>query len=169
MNATAHHAALLRHFADLRDGTHGHEPATPERTRAGKERLFEQAVRLIDPYARQALAEADTALLLGTGVVSATGVLRTAQGAEATWQLSWPQQRASAVDPVRIHAVFGAGFHHPHLQGGTVGQWPFNVFSDADAAAELPTLRAIVAADIHNLVFRRDFRIIPAVTKEAVR
>jgi hypothetical protein len=31
------------------------------------------------------------------------------------------------------------------------------------AAAELPTLRAIASADLHNLVFQRDYRIIPAI------
>jgi hypothetical protein len=37
------------------------------------------------------------------------------------------------------------------------------VFDEEQAAAELPTLRAIASADIHNLVFQRDFRIIPAI------
>jgi hypothetical protein len=58
----------------------------------------------------------------------------------------------------------GIGFHHPHLRGGTVGEWPLNVFTPEQAAAELPTLRAIASADLHNLVFQRDFRIIPATT-----
>jgi hypothetical protein len=49
------------------------------------------------------------------------------------------------------------------LRGATVGYWPLNVFSDADAAAELPTLRAIAGADLHNLVFQSDYRIIPAI------
>jgi hypothetical protein len=46
-----------------------------------------------------------------------------------------------------------------------VGVWPLNVFNDADAAAELNTLRAIAAADLHNLVFQRDYRIVPAITR----
>jgi hypothetical protein len=46
-----------------------------------------------------------------------------------------------------------------------VGDWPLNVFSDADAATELPTLRAIAAADLHNLVFQRDYRIVPAIIR----
>jgi hypothetical protein len=39
------------------------------------------------------------------------------------------------------------------------------VFDDEQAAAELPTLRAIAAADIHNLVLQLggDHRIVPAV------
>jgi hypothetical protein len=39
------------------------------------------------------------------------------------------------------------------------------VFDEEQAAAELPTLRAIASADIHNLVFQRDYRIIPAILR----
>jgi len=153
-------AALLRHFADLRDGTHG-----GVRSRRDKERLFAAAVPLLDPYARRALEEINTDLLLGTGEVTATGVRASADGGlDAVWALSWPEQRAAGIKPVIIRAYFGVGFAHPHLQGGTVGDWPLNVFDEEQAAVELPTLRAIAAADIHNLVFQvgGDIRIIPA-------
>jgi hypothetical protein len=153
-------AALLRHFADLRDDTHG--DAT---SRRDKERLFTAAAALLDPHARQALDEVNTHLLLGTGEVTAAGVRRSADGGvEALWALSWPEQHATGVNPIIIRAFYGAGFHHPHLQGGTVGDWPLNVFDEQQAAAELPTLRAIASADLHNLVFQRggDYRIIPA-------
>src|SRR5205809_2832720 len=77
-------SALLRHFADLRDGTHG-----GARSRRDKERLFAAAVPLLDPYARQALEEINAALLLGAGEVSATGVRDVADGGiEAVWALS---------------------------------------------------------------------------------
>jgi len=51
------------------------------------------------------------------------------------------------------------------LRSGTVGDWPLNVFDEEQAAAELPTLRAIASTDIHNLVFHLggDVRIIPAI------
>jgi hypothetical protein len=156
-------SALLRHFADLRDGTHG-----GVKSRRDKERLFEAAVPLLDPYARQALEEINTDLLLGTGAVTGTGVRRSADGgSEAVWTLSWPEQQAAGVKPIVIRAYFGAGFAHPHLQSGTVGDWPLNVFDEEQAAAELPTLRALAAADIHNLVFQvgGDVRIIPATVK----
>ncbi|WP_327092331.1 hypothetical protein OIE66_17295 [Nonomuraea sp. NBC_01738] len=156
-------AALLRHFTDLRDGAHGSAPARAAQSRADKDLLFLRAVPLLDPYARQALDELNRHLLLGTGEITATGVHRTAErGLAALWELSWPEQRATAAHPVRLHAIYGAGFHHPHLQGGTVGQWPLNVFTEGQAAAELPTLRAIAAADLHNLVFTRDYTMIPA-------
>ena len=52
------------------------------------------------------------------------------------------------------------------LAGGTVGDWPLNVFNSDQATAELPTLRASAAADLHNLVFQADFRIVPATTSQ---
>ena len=151
-------AELLRHFADLRDGTHGGASS-----RSGKERLFTAAVALLDPYARQPLEEINTDLLLGTGEVTATGVRRGGDGLDAVWALSWPEQEAAAVDPIIIRAYYGAGFHHPHLRGGTAGDWPLNVFDGDQAAALVPTLRAMASADLHNLVFQRDYRIIPAI------
>jgi hypothetical protein len=151
-------AELLRHFADLRDGTHGGAIS-----RRDKEHLFTAAVPLLDPHARQALGEINTDLLLGTGEVTATGVLRRQGSVEAIWALSWPEQQAAGISPIIIRAYYGAGAHHPHLQGGTVGDWPLNVFDERQAAAELPALRAVASADVHNLVFQRDYRIIPAI------
>jgi hypothetical protein len=151
-------AELLRHFADLRDGTHGGAVR-----RQDKERFFSAAVALLDPRARQALNEINTDLLLCTGAVTATGVRRRRGGVEATWSLSWPEQQAAGISPIVIRAYYSATAHHPHLQGGTVGDWPLNVFDDTPAAAELPALRAVASADLHNLVFQRDYRIIPAI------
>jgi hypothetical protein len=153
----------LRHFADLRDGTHG-----GARSRPDKEACSLRRSRCSIRYARQALEEINTYLLLGTGEVTATGVRASAdRGIEAVWDLSWPEQRAAGVEPILIRAYFGSGFAHPHLQGGSVGDWPLNDFDEEQAAAELPTLRAIAAAEIHNLVFELggDVRVIPATAK----
>ena len=150
---------LLRHFADLRDRTHGGVSSRPD-----KERLFSAAVELLDPVARQPLAELNAGLLLGTGEIGATGYRPATDGTEALWTLSWPEQRATGIEPVTIRAFYGLTFSHPHLAGATTGAWPLNVFTEQQAAATLPTLRAIAAADLHNLVFQRDYRIIPAVT-----
>ena len=156
-------SALLRHFADLRDGTHG-----GARSRSDKERLFVAAVSLIDPYARQALEELNASLLLGTGDVTSAGVRQSADGGpEALWALTWPEQLAAGVEPIVIRAYFGAAFAHPHLQSGTVADWPLNVFDEEQAKEELPTLRALAAADVHNLVFQLggDVRVIPATVR----
>jgi hypothetical protein len=158
--STSPASALLRHFADLRDGSHG-----GVRSRSDKEQLFAAAVPLIDPYARLALEELNTYLLLGTGEIMATEVRRSPDGGrEAVWSLSWPEQQSAGIKPIVIRAYFGSGFAHPHLQSGTIGDWPLNVFNEEQAATELPTLRAMAAADAHNLVFQLggDVRIIPA-------
>ncbi|GAA2097631.1 VOC family protein [Actinomadura alba] len=162
--APPHLRALVRHFADLRDGIHGGET-----TLQGKEAVFARAVGYLDPYVRQALAELNRTLLLDTGTVEGTGVVRGPDGGlEVAWTVTWAQQRDARIDPVTIKAFYGHAFHHPHLCGGTVGNWPLNVFDQRDAAAELPTLRSIAAADLHNLVFQRDYRIVPATTAGAI-
>jgi hypothetical protein len=160
--ALPHLRGLLRHFADLRDGTHGDRAVS----RAEKEQLFSTAVEYIEPYTCQALAEMNETLLLGSGTVSASGVTRAANGdCSAFWTLEWPEQQQAGISPITIEAFYGHSFHHPHLRGGSVGVWPLNVFSPDDAAAELPTLRAIASADLHNLVFQSDYRIVPAITR----
>jgi hypothetical protein len=134
-------AELLRHFADLRDGSHG--GATSRRE---KERLFTAAVALLDPYARQPLEEINADLLLGTGEVTATGVRCHGTGLDAIWALSWPEQQAGAIQPVVIRAYYGVGAHHPHLQAGTAGDWPLNVFDEKQAAADFGVVRGTTTA-----------------------
>ena len=152
--------SLIRHFEDLRDGTHGGSAS-----RKDKEVHFEKAVQLLAPIARQVLTEMNTNLLLDTGQLAETGLQRTADGGlNASWALSWPEQRAAGIEPIVLQAFFGGGFHHPHLRETTVRDWPLNVFSDEDAAAQLSILRAIASSDLHNLVYRADYRIVPAVT-----
>src|SRR5207302_4695027 len=113
------------------------------KSRKDKEAHFEKAVELLAPIARQVLAEVNTGLLLDTGWLSETGLRRTADGGlEASWALSWPEQQVAGIPPVVLHAYFGAAFHHPHLRGTTVHDWPLNVFNDKDAADQLSILRA---------------------------
>ncbi|MFI7616850.1 hypothetical protein E1286_36880 [Nonomuraea terrae] len=157
--------ALIRHFTDLRDGNHGTAV-----TREDKERVFERAVELIDPVARRALDEANADLLLGTGEVVASGITRSQEGGlNAMWSLTWPEQRSSGEQPIAVVAHFGRDFHHPHLRGNTVGDWPLNVFDESDAAGQLDTMRTIAAADAHNLVFQESYRLMPAITAAAPR
>jgi hypothetical protein len=155
----AYITSLIRHFEDLRDGTHGGSAG-----RTDKEAHFAKAVQLLAPIASQVLTEMNTSLLLDTGQLTETGLRRTTDGGlNASWALSWPEQRAAGVQPIMLQAYFGGGFHHPHLRGTTVHDWPLNVFSDEDAAAQLPILRAIASSDLHNLVYGSDYRIVPAV------
>jgi hypothetical protein len=150
-------AELLRHFADLRDRVHGDAVS-----RQDKEHLFAEAIPLLDPYARQALTEINDDLLLGTGEILATGLRSAQDGVDAIWALTWPEQRDAGISPITLHAYYGTGFHHPHLRGGTVRDWPLNVFTEEQAATKLATFREIASAEVHNLVFQRDYRIIPA-------
>ena len=160
----AHLSGLMRHFIDLRDGVHGDAVS-----RRDKEAVFAREVDLLSPVARKALSEVNTYLLLDSGTVSQTGLQRSADGGmSATWQLTWPEQQMVGVPPIMLNAYFGASFHHPHLRGGTVGDWPLNMLSAQDAADQLPVLRAIATGDLHNLVFQADYRIIPAVTRPPV-
>ena len=157
--------SLIRHFSDLRDGVHG--GAT---SRRDKEARFADEVNLLGPVARKALSEVNTYMLLESGAVNETGLQRSADGGmSAAWELSWPEQRNVRVPPIMLHAYFGAGFHHPHLRGATVGDWPLNVFSLQDATDQLPILRAIATSDLHNLVFQSDYRIIPAITRTSTQ
>ncbi|MGL5865390.1 MAG: hypothetical protein ACRCYX_05870 [Dermatophilaceae bacterium] len=156
-------AELARHFADLRDGSHG-----GEESRAGKEAAFVRAVDLLDAPATHVLADMDTHLLHGTGCIRATGPRRGDDGGlVATWLLTWPEQLAAHLAPVSVVATFGAGFHHPHLRGTTVGEWPLNVDSSEQANELVPTLRAVAGAELHNLVFLAggDWRIIPVTNR----
>jgi hypothetical protein len=159
----AYITSLIRHFEDLRDGTHGGSAS-----REGKEAHFERAVQLLAPIARKVLAEMNTSLLLDTGQLTETGLRRTPDGGlSASWALSWPEQGAAGLPPLALKAYFGGGFHHPHLRGTTVEDWPLNVFSEEDATAQRSILRAIASSDLHNLVYRADYRIVPGVTNRA--
>jgi hypothetical protein len=161
VTSPAHLTALIRHFDDLRDNTHGGSVS-----RRDKEAHFASAVELVAPVARQALDEVNAHLLLDTGQVVVAGLERDADGGlSASWDLAWPEQQVAGVAPVSLLAFYGVGFHHPHLRGATVGDWPLNVFTSDDGTDQLPIMRAIVAADVHNLVFQADYRIIPAVTR----
>jgi hypothetical protein len=161
----AYITSLMRHFEDLRDGTHG-----GSESRKGKEAHFERAAQLLTPIAREVLTEMNTGLLLDTAQLTETGLQRTQDGGlSASWALSWPEQRAAGLPPLALEAYFGRHFHHPHLRGTTVQDWPLNVFSEEDAAAQRSILRAIVSADLHNLVYRADYRIVPAVTNPATQ
>jgi hypothetical protein len=152
--------SLIRHFEDLREGTHGGSAS-----RKDKQVHFEKAVQLVAPIARQVLTEMNIHLLRNTGQLTESGLRQTSDGGlNASWALSWPEQQAAGIEPIVLQAHFGGGFHHPHLRGTTVHDWPLNVFNEEDAAAQLSILRAIASSDLHNLVYLSDYRIVPVVT-----
>ena len=68
----AYITSLIRHFEDLRDGTHGGSSS-----RKDKEAHFTSEVHLLAPVARQVLTEMNTSLLLDTGQITETGIQRS--------------------------------------------------------------------------------------------
>jgi hypothetical protein len=160
-NIPAYVRALMRHFVDLRDNTHGGSIG-----RHDKEDHFARAVDLLHPVASQVLREMNAYLLLESGRITGTGLQRTPDGGlVASWDLGWPEQRSAGVSPIVLMAYYGIGFHHPHLRGATVGDWPLNVFTRSDADDQLHLLRAIASAELHNMVFQADYTIVPAVSR----
>src|ERR1700693_6250786 len=102
----AYITSLIRHFEDLRDGTHGGSAS-----RQDKEAHFEKAVQLLAPVARQVLTEINRSLLLDTRQVTETGLRRTGDGGlNASWAVSWPEQRAAGVQPYRAPSLFWRRF-----------------------------------------------------------
>ena len=101
-NIPAYVRALMRHFVDLRDNTHGGFTG-----RQDKEDHFARAVELLHPVASQVLREMNTLLLLESGRISGTGSRRTPDGGlAASWALSWPEQRSAGVSPVALMARY---------------------------------------------------------------
>src|SRR5258708_25621756 len=87
--------ALMRHFVDLRDNTHGGSTG-----RHDKEDHFARAVELLHPVATQVLREMNTLLLLESGRITGSGLQRTPDGSVvASWALSWPEQRSAGIPP----------------------------------------------------------------------
>jgi hypothetical protein len=83
-----------------------------------------------------------------------TALRRTADGGlNASWILSRPEERSAGAQPIALQAYFGSGFHNRHLRETTDQDWPLNVFSGEDAAAQLCILRAIPSGDLHHSVW----------------
>src|SRR6266849_50047 len=96
----AYITSLMRHFEDLRDGTHGGSTS-----RKDKEAHFEKAVQLLAPIARQVLNEMNINLLHDTGQLIESGLRRTPDGGlNASWALSWPEQPFDAGAPEKAGA-----------------------------------------------------------------
>src|SRR5580700_1160017 len=101
--------SLIRHFEDLRDGTHGGSAS-----RKDKEAHFEKAVQLLAPIARQVLNEMNMHLLRDTGQLTESGLRRTPDGGlNASWALSWPEQQAAGIEPIVLQAYFGGRLPPP--------------------------------------------------------
>src|SRR5260370_6917883 len=98
----AYITSLIRHFEDLRDGTHGGSTA-----RKDKEAHFEKAVQLLAPIARRVLNEMNTNLLLDTGQLTESGPRRTPDGGlNPSRPFSFPQHPAAPTHPIARQPSF---------------------------------------------------------------
>lgn len=154
---------IYRHLADLRSRTY-------EGAREWQDRVavFRRAVELLDPVVRTVLGEVSQEFLSGTGTVHfRTGEDRDG-GVYAHWEMSWRQQRETPgrdggrVEPIQVMALFGRGSTHPHLRGAVAGMWPCQVISESDAARQVPVLRAIVEAEVHERIAQGSWQVIPS-------
>jgi hypothetical protein len=154
---------LFRHLDDLR--TNSYEGAGP---RAERDEVFRRATGLLDPVVTAVMDEVDAGLLDGAGELTHAPAGADGRGGlAARWSLSWPAQRERGLDPVVVVAWFGAAFSHGHLSGSTLGHWPLQVTSEADARRQAPIVGAIVEAELHQRVLDAggDWRIIPTYAR----
>jgi hypothetical protein len=158
---------LLRHLADL--VARGYEGAASWPDRLA---VFHHAAELLDPVVRAVFAEADALFLEHTGDVTR----RSSQAEDGSvgehWELSWPRQREAVsrhggpVPPVQVIAWFRRSFNHAHLRGSTAGDWPLQVTTTDDAARQVPIVRAIVEAELHQRIYEGRYPVMPVAVRK---
>lgn len=129
--------------------------------------VFDRAVELLDPVVRGVFTEADSAFLENTGKITRHRDADSDGSVGERWELSWPRQREAVsrhggpVGPVQVIAWFKRSFNHAHLRGSTAGDWPLQVTSTDDAARQLPIVRAIVEAELHQKIYEGRYPVMP--------
>ncbi|HET9254611.1 MAG TPA: hypothetical protein VFO16_05340 [Pseudonocardiaceae bacterium] len=157
---------LLRHLADL--VARRYEGAESWADRVA---VFRRAVQLLDPVIRGVLAEANAMFLEDTGEVSQHQLEHEDGSVGERWELSWPRQREAVsrhggpVGPVQVVAWFQRSFNHAHLRGSTAGDWPLQVTTTDDAIRQLPIVRAIVEAELHQRIYEGRYPVMPIAVR----
>jgi hypothetical protein len=157
---------LMRHLADL--VTRTYEGAESWVNRVA---VFHRAVQLLDPVIRGVFEEADAAFLENTGEITRYSVEQGDGSIGEHWELSWPRQREATsrhggpVGPVQVIAWFRRDFNHAHLRGSTAGDWPLQVTSTEDAQRQLPIVRAIVEAELHQKIYEGRYAVMPVAVR----
>jgi len=107
-----------------------------------KDALTPGPCRLLDPHARQALADITTRSNAPEPASDRTGVRPLADGRRrCRWQLSWPEQQPRA--PSHSHpAPTSPRLRDPHLQRWHVGDWPTNVLTRTRRRPSTPCARS---------------------------
>ncbi|MDQ3987627.1 MAG: hypothetical protein M3228_08405 [Actinomycetota bacterium] len=158
---------LMRHLADLVAHSYEGAESWPDRLA-----VFHQAVTLLDPVVRGVLAEADATFLENTGGIARHSVEHGDGSVGEHWELSWPRQREAIsrdggpVAPVEVIAWFRRSFNHAHLRGSTAGDWPLQVTSTDDATRQLPIVRAIVEAELHQRIYEGRYPVMPVAVRK---
>jgi hypothetical protein len=158
---------LMRHLADL--VARRYEGAVSWVDRVA---VFHRAVELLDPVIWRVLAEADAAFLDNTGEITRRGVEQDDGSVGEHWELSWPRQREAVsrdggpVAPVQVIAWFHRSFNHAHLRGSIAGDWPLQVTSTDDATRQLPIVRAIVEAELHQRIYEGRYPVMPVAVRK---
>lgn len=75
--------------------------------------------------------------------------------------LSRTECRGPEIRGFTLVVNYSQNFLHPHLAGSTVGYWPFQVTSEADAERQKGILASIVELELHQRIYETDWRIIP--------
>lgn len=157
----------MRHLADLVARRYEGAVSWPDRLM-----VFHQAVQLLDPVVRQIFAEADAIFLENTGEVTRCSVGQADGSVGEHWELSWPRQREALsrdggpVAPVQVIAWFRRSFNHAHLRGSTAGDWPLQVTSPDDATRQIPIVRAIVEAELHQRIYEGRYPVMPVAVRK---
>jgi hypothetical protein len=158
---------LMRHLADLVARRYEGAQSWVDRVA-----VFDRAVELLDPVVRGVFAEADAAFLEHTGEITRRRVEDSDGSVGERWELSWPRQRKAVsrhgdpVGPVQVIAWFKRNFNHAHLRGSTAGDWPLQVTTTDDAARQLPIVRAIVEAELHQKIYEGRYPVMPVAVRK---
>lgn len=157
---------LMRHLDDL--VARRYEGAESWADRVA---VFDRAVELLDPVVRAVFAEADAAFLESTGEITRHRLEDGDGSVGEQWELSWPRQREAVsrhggpVGPVQVLAWFKRSFNHAHLRGSTAGDWPLQVTTTDDAQRQLPIVRAIVEAELHQKIYEGRYPVMPVAVR----
>ena len=153
----------VRHLVDLE-----HDYYEGAESRIDREKVFRTAFELVTPVAVRVLQDMNTWLLGDAGTVKTVPPEDDgADGLEGRWTLEWPalatakrKHGTGPLEPVRLIAVFPAGWTHAHFERphpglpADVTAWPFQITNQEDAERQEPVLRVIAETELHERVYQ---------------
>lgn len=153
----------LRHLEDLQHDTY--EGAA---SRTDREVIFRRAFDLVTPVAVRVLSDINEWLLGGEGTIQTKPPHDdSAGGLKGEWQITWPRLESAinkytgrGLDPVRLIAVFPAGWTHGHFERPHAGfpadvtAWPMQITTEEDAERQEPVLRVIAETELHERIYQ---------------